>query len=276
LRFLAWQVEDRTKARETPAAWKPNGELAKDEADLKILQQVNSAGLSGGGSKGENWRFLRLWFSHPDIGRSDSYLSVRFVDASGKDIVAEGGVSWQTHPRGEKDDPDGLGWAVVTRSPGQEDNIPESADVVLSYALEPWETVGTVNAAFEGPVTVGDYTVEEAEEITDTRLGDDQARTTLRFSRGNDNDHWMRRSVVAVLLDGQEITHRGSSMTSSREGVQVKYTYNAPLSDIKLFKFRTRPVQETTYKNVSLQPNTPATPEAATPATNPATQPAAK
>jgi len=266
LRFLAWQEEDRTKARETSAAWKPNGEPAADEADLKILQQINFGGYMGGPAN-ENWRFLCLWFSHPDLENSGSYLSVAFVDASGKQITGTGGVGWRVHPRG-KDGMDDVGWGVVIRSPGREGDIPKTATVVLQYAFEPWETIGTVNAAFEGPVAVVDTMVEEATDATDGVYGDDKVRATLRISRVNDYDSRMQHEIVAVLFDGRELSPSGASSSSSREGMKATYTFNATLSDIKLFEFRKRPILEATYKNVSLQP--------ATPEKKAATKPAAK
>lgn len=277
LRFLAWQAEgeDEDQSYEIPAAWTPNGERVNDEAVLKALRRTEPGHM--GGAPGETWRYLHFWFSHPDFDRS-AIANVTILNAAGKEISSSGN-SWSSTPRGERENPDDSGWAVVTRGAGKTgDDLPKTVDIVLRYSLGPWEEIGTLNGVFEGPVKLDGVTVEEAEETTldqaaagrtgDGKVGD--VRTTLRTVREYDVVLQMQFEVLAVMFDGRELTpSRRSSGTSPGEGEKARFQFYAPQSEIKLFKFRTRPIREVTFKNVSLGPDT-----TATPATNPTTKPA--
>jgi len=288
LRFLVWQVK-KADGKTLDNAWMPNGEPVNDEFDPAILQPLILSATEMGDGSGENWRFLHLWFSHPDVDRS-TRVNVTFMDASGKKIPGPGGVC-SSYPRGMDRNKDETGWTVTVASPGRaKDNIPKTVDMVLTYGLEPWETIGTVNAVLEGPVTVGDYTVYETTEENDSfRFGDDKGRAVLRVSRVDVADPRTERDIIAVTLDGTELHYRG--LTS--DGKEVRYWYDTPRSEIKLFRFRTRQMREVTLKNISLQPGTITKPEAvdeagnrtplagpkkepAMPSTTPATKPAAK
>ncbi|MCL2701638.1 MAG: hypothetical protein FWE88_08085 [Phycisphaerae bacterium] len=290
LRFLMWQEEDET-SRENPTVWAPDGESVKDETDLKVLQQIN-VGTMGGGPD-ETWRYLFLFFSHPDIDHS-TIIRVAIVDADGIEIIGSGSQNYSLHPRGERGNPDDSGWAVVVRSPGKiEDEIPKSVDIMLRYSLRPWEEVGTLGGVFESPATVDDITVEKAEEITvdqahvdltgDGKVGD--VRTKLHVIRDLDIARRMQFDIVAVMLDGREVIRSKRSLIRSGPGgvEKVCFWFDAPQSDIKLFKFCVRPIRVVTFKNVSLEPGTITKPTvvgdpppAATPVKNPATKPAAK
>jgi len=289
LRFLVWQKEDPQIAHETPVAWQPDGESIKDETDMKVLQR--RAGTMGGGA-GETWRFLHLWFSHPDIDSSTN-VNVKIMDATGKELTGSGGQGSSSYPRGERGNPDDSGWAVVMRSPGKiEDEIPKSVDIVLRYSLGLWEEVGTLGGVFEDSATVDVITVEKAEEIIvdqavldrtgDGKIGD--VRTYLHVVRDYDIASQMQLEIVAIMLDGREVRPDGRSSSSSPGGTEkARFRFNAPQSDIQRFAFRVRPIREATYKNVSLEPGTITKPEAvgdpppaATPTTKPAAKPAAK
>jgi len=281
LRFLAWQDDDISKA------WKPNGEPIKDEADLKALRRVHP-GIITGTTHGEVSRYLRLWISHPDLDRSASFF-VRFMDVSGKPLPNSGGGAGSvTSPRGAEGSTDDLGWVVVTASPATlKDDLPKSVDIVVTYVLEPWRETDTINADFGGPVTVDGYIVTEAKEAVNDNRDDGSVKTTLHYSPTDDDDSRTVRSIVAVTTDGRELSHDEASYRQSITGEKMaSLTFYVPRSEIKLFKFQARTVQEVTFQSVSLQPGTITIPmvvappddrpPATTPATNPATKPAAK
>jgi len=282
LRFLAWQDVDKDKA------WKPNGELVKDEADSIALRRVGPTPMTGY-SHGEPVRFLRLWFSHPDLDRSAS-ASVTFKDASGKPLPnSGGGVGSAISPRGAEGSTDGLGWVMVTAAPCREKDVPpKSVDVVLTYILEPWKETGTVNGVFEGPVLVDGYVVIEAKEGPNDRRDDGSVKTTLRFGHRDDGDDSRTvRSIVAVTFDGRELSHDEASYSMSVAGeAEGSLAFYVPQSEIKLFRFRARTFRKVTFQSVSLEPGTITAPLVVTPpddrppvtapAKNPTTKPATK
>ena len=272
LRFLAWQAEEEGESRETPAAWKPDGKPVTNQADLNILQQIDPG--RAGIAPGETWRFVQLWFSHPDIDREFS-ASVTILDAAGKAIVGPDRQGSTSRLRGEPGNPDDSGWVVVMCSPGKAGDIPKTVDVVLRYSVGPWEEIGTLGVVFEYPAKLDGVTAEGTEETTLDRatagrwgvagagLGNVTV-TTLRTTRDHDVASRTQLDVIAVMIDDSELP-RGLRMSSNKpdEGEKASFRFDAPRPEIKQFKFRTRPIREVTFKNVPLGPGATTTKPAA-------------
>lgn len=59
---------------------------------------------------------------------------------------------------------------------------------------------------------------------------------------------------TATTKDGREITSNNrSSGSGSKERLQERTTFDVPLSEIKEFHFRTRPMRETIFRNVIIK-----------------------
>jgi len=288
LRFLAWQEEEDAKARETPVTWRPHGERVKEEADQKILQRFEVSRQEHRDMYGNKvpWRILHLWFSHPDFDRSSS-VEVKLTDASGKELPgAKAGQSSSTDMRNAVEygsgSTDKSGWMRVTKSPGlASDDLPKSVNIELRYAVGPWKEIGTLNADFDGPEKLGESTANPPKEVVNTNHFNDDGtrkaipRTAIRFTHAHAATEQAQFDVRVVTRDGRELAHASRNSRGNRQtGTEETYEFDAPLADIQSFKFRTRPIREMTFKDVSLQPGALTTPSVVT--TQPASQPASK
>lgn len=246
LRFLAWEANTPDAP---PTAWRPNGELVQNEMDRQIIHQVAPARM--GGRHADKWRVLNMWFSEPDADEK-SFVRVRIQDAFGVALSSDGGSTLTSvRPREEGGiDSQDMGWLLVSQSLSREGNIPASADIVLDYSVGPWKESGRIDTDFKGGWTALDR------GLTDGPGQDSEGKAFISISRDANAASQTQYDFVAVTLDGRELTYSRLGGFGSGPLRIERFTFESPLSDIQTFKFRTRPIWEVTFKNVSLVPGT--------------------
>jgi len=116
-------------------------------------------------------------------------------------------------------------------------------DISVGIAAGQWETVMTQEPNFEG--------VHSYNEVIWHGPGEKEGKTVLHTA------HTMvDKNTCVIVVDHSGKEHIGSSNSAMKKGLEsVQTTFSLPLSQIKEFKFQTRPYQWVIFKNVSLKPD---------------------
>lgn len=241
LRFLAWQT-DKPEAQEAHA-WRPDGTPLTDPAERKLL--------SDGGARfrgPEGYRSLMLLFSHPMIDTL-SAMDAELLDDQGYPLDLKGGGSASSirivdgAPRAE-------GLASFALGVGPDGLKTDTADIRFRYSIGPWsERKQNIAPDFRGFMALGN-------EIDLGAIGqDDKGRAFISLVRNVEVVPNIQCGFTATTKDGREITSTNrSSGSGSKERLQERTIFDVPLSEIKEFHFRTRPMREMVFRNVALHP----------------------
>jgi len=154
-----------------------------------------------------------------------------------------------------------FGWEASVRS----------ASVRLGYALGPWRTIATQDAASQShqqlrlPTDPG-WTVNFHHAPADTKDG---AQIAVVF--GPENRLWTHR-MVAVDTNGVEHGYNQGDATPIEKLTLWTYTFRKlPLAAVKEFRLQVRPVHWVEFRDVKLAPNAPL-PEPVKPRFGPVTE----
>ncbi len=119
----------------------------------------------------------------------------------------------------------------------------KKTNIRLGIATGKWETLMSQKADFSG--------VYSGRDITWHGPIDNNGKTVLHVAHKFKE---LNVRIVAVDKNGKEFT--GSSNSGWKDGIEsIQITFEVPVSDIKEFRFQTRPYEWVEFKNVYLKPN---------------------
>jgi serine/threonine protein kinase len=249
LQFLAWQ--DEWKTNKQFAARHPDGSSVTNATELQWLKEVHPGGMDVSSLKiTPEPRFIHLWLSHPDFGRSQQ-ADLVLIDADGKPLKLGG----QGSVAGGSQEPNSrngnLGWKTWSLSPGDGTNIPASVTVQLRYTVGPLERVKDIAPDFSGMMSLeGDGQLNGMGQTV-------EGKAFVAFSVMSAQMQSRKMSAQVVTRDGRELS--GSRQTSERsdgKGLRVeRYEFDVPLSDVAKFIIGSRPIRTNDWKDVVLPGN---------------------
>jgi beta-lactamase regulating signal transducer with metallopeptidase domain len=239
LKYLACQEDD---LRDPPDYWKPNGGLVTDEQVIKMLREK----LSPVGFRSEHipdLKVLYFWFTHP-LFDSESIGTVELFDKQGKslsELNREYGnhfaAPWLQEP----------GWIRYTLA-GVKSTFSEVMDIRFRYSLGPWEAIETIAADYRGGMSLGQN--ETLGSIGQNKEGKAFITLTRDLTKNPDTQF----SFVAISQDGQVVVRKGGSTTGVETRILETFEFDAPLSKIKEFRLRKRPIRMWMIRDISLKP----------------------
>jgi hypothetical protein len=249
LRFVARQSQDG-KAPLTNV-WYPNGPLAAGEQNSRLLRFVGSQRMDISALKGgRDAPVFCFWFSHPAFDpRSDCSISI--ADTNGNTIPCfHGGIS--SSLREPSSDLEDQAWFISNFAFASESDIPPAINLRLTYSLGPWSYKQALDVAANvhqsislpgGLVTGMGETLERQAFISVAR---DASQSTN-----------MQYDFVAETRGGSRFAPKGSQLSGTDRLLTQQFEFRMPLSDIKAFHLRSRPIRTVEYRNISLQPGQP-------------------
>jgi tRNA A-37 threonylcarbamoyl transferase component Bud32 len=179
----------------------------------------------------------QLWFQHPDFDdRSMLHVSITHLDGSeiaGRDSSFAG-------PSIEQ--PNSLACMVI--SPGRKGSLPKAVRMVLRYSIGPWTNGRQVKPDFDG------FMAFKHGELGGMGEGMEK-RAFMTWLKKTDD--W-QPDVVARLLNGQSISWRGASSSTSNQQIIQKFEFQARLAEIDFFQTRTRAIRTVVFDQVVVPP----------------------
>ncbi|MFA5864038.1 MAG: M56 family metallopeptidase [Phycisphaerae bacterium] len=239
LKYLAWQPKDENKTPEV--YWYPNGHPLKNPAELKMLGKVRP--VIYGNAFAKKLKVLSFWFSHPLFDRC-SVGPMSLLNPNGQPMAFYFSYSF-TEAGTETGN---LPWMVFTTDTSF-DKFPPQADIRFRYSLGEWKYN-------ESPTRMDSGATQSFGQ--DEYLGpvgqNERKEAFVSLIRDRTKNPDTQFDFVAIKKDGKEIERRGGMSSGQETRLVETFTFACPLSEIKEFRLRTRPIRSIIFKNVSLEP----------------------
>ena len=245
LQFLAWQ--DEVESDPNWRAWRANGEFVK-HGDMKLPRRVATPSImdvSKTKVAAENPRFLCLWISHPAF-HPQSVVKLGLLDDDGKPLetptknVAKG-IS-PSSPENQN-----LGWMTASICAGRADKMPATANLRLDYSAGSWCYWNQIAVDFHGSMTLGNGVL-----VNDPGQGVD-GKAFIQMTRDRTLDAVNEQfDFVVVTKNGRQLERSGVSENELGQVTTERFTFDAPLDQVKTFRCRKRPIDTIMFNNVPL------------------------
>ncbi len=238
LRALSWQDWVESCMGES---WLPSGEAV---SGTDWMPPISPMDVSRTPAAREKPRFLCLWFSHP-LFDAQSVAEITLLDAEGKaplktptgDRAIRRIPPAAPHPE--------TGWITATVCAGSKGKIPPSATIVLRYSVGPWQYWADVAADFNGARALG------AGVMINAPGQDADHCAFVQITRDSSTDKGDEQfDFVAVLLDGRRLERNSFHQSGSGKVSVERSSFPTPLSEVKSFEVRKRPIQKFTTRVV--------------------------
>lgn len=244
LRAINWL----DKAQGDPASsWLPTGQPVPSTKALPPVSGIGDAITP-------NIRFLCLWFSHPLFDKQ-SHAKVTILDHTGAPLPTPLKALHRRTQSMTADKNLSEGWIIPTLSLHNFGDSPKPVIVRLDYSLGPWTYTR------EMPVTPH---ATKTTVLTDgTIIGlPGQNTAGQAFIETSFNPKSVSQveqlDFVAITHDGNRLNRISQTSQGYEELLTKRFVFDVPLSKIRAFAIRTRPILTTEW-TVPLQPARPGT-----------------
>jgi serine/threonine protein kinase len=220
-------------------AWLPSGENAPEKEWRPPTTGVSNATLPLGTDAP---RYLCLWFSHPAFDRL-SVADVSFLNPATHQPLPVGDIaSGFSEGQTPEDSPH---WLTVTASPGTFRKLPERVEIQLHYSGGEWRFWDELPAGFNGRKALANgVSIGAPGQGADGRAFIELARDTTHDTQVEQFD------FVALTQNGRRLERTGHSRTTTAATIIERFMFDAPLSQVRAFEIRKRPINSATWTAV--------------------------
>ncbi len=247
LRFLAWQ--DEWKTNQPHVAWRADGSLVTEQAELDLLRQLPIASMDVSATEAgkRDPRFLHLWLSHP-LFHLQGLNEVTLLDDSGLPIRLAGEGATSSAPHSGRPPKDNLNWLLCALSPGEGNQVPARVTVRLRYVVGPLENPQDVAVNFNGGMSLENGQLNGIGQDAD-------GRTFVALAADTRKQMTRHPGITAVTHDRRELSANGHSTMGPVDGTYraERFYFNTPLSEITRFRIGSRAVRTMEWTNVVLK-----------------------
>ncbi len=247
LRYLAWQDENMhalsgQSRQEDIKAWRTDGSLVDTDAERITILRHSPTMVVSGAKDGDKAHILDLWFSVR--GAATSWVSrgvtIEIKDDGGHVIPASntGSIS-----NGGEPGADGMNWFVCHFAAAVGVALPPKGTVVLEYPGAWRDRQTKVASSFQGVISVDRSTISVVGQSA-------KGRAFVTISRGPEEAKNKLWDFRAESTDGKILEPVSVSANFAIE----QFEFDAPLSQIKVFRLGEREIKRIEFRSVALRP----------------------
>jgi tetratricopeptide (TPR) repeat protein/predicted Ser/Thr protein kinase len=234
LELLAWL--DEVQAGGDWKGWLLNGSFVSHKGFTLPdgLPMPATAKDKNSGASAEKPRFLCLWFTHPGFDAL-SVASVTMLDDKDQPLKTPSDDFANVFtPKGDKLK---TGWLTHVLCAGRVGDADRIAKLRLDYSQGAWKPHCDLAADFQGRMAVGNGV-----HVTAAGQGED-GQAFVELTRDSSLDTGITQfDFVAITKDGQTLTRVGLVRSGSPKLQSERFIFDTPLSQVKSFQIRKRPI----------------------------------